>query len=183
MTADENEIVITRTFHAPRKLVWDAWTDPRHIAAWWGPEGFQTRVEGVDLRPGGRWSYVMIGPDGAEYPVCGVFREIVPLERIVTTDEFGEDFVAPEGVDLPQGIVMTCLFEDAGPGIPPPDRERVFERFARAGGRKEGTGSGLGLSIVAQTVHNHGGSVWSGEAPTGGAGLVIRLPLVSEDHP
>ena len=116
MTADENVIVITRTFHAPRKLVWDAWTDPRHIAAWWGPEGFQTRVEGVDLRPGGRWSYVMIGPDGAEYPVCGVFREIVPLERIVTTDEFGEDFVAPEGVDLPQGIVMTCLFEDAGPG-------------------------------------------------------------------
>ena len=91
------------------------------------------------------------------------------------------------------GLVQVCVWargeyvdvhvEDAGPGIPPPDRERVFERFARAGARKEGTGSGLGLSIVAQTIRNHGGSVWSGEAPTGGAGVVIRLPVASEERP
>ena len=50
--------------------------------------------------------------------------------------------------------------EDRGPGVPASGQERVFERFARAGGQKEGTGSGLGLSIVAQTVRNHGGDVW-----------------------
>lgn len=81
------------------------------------------------------------------------------------------------------GEYVDVHVEDAGPGIPPPDRERVFERFARAGARKEGTGSGLGLSIVAQTIRNHGGSVWSGEAPTGGAGVVIRLPVTSEECP
>lgn len=82
-----------------------------------------------------------------------------------------------------RGEYVDIHVEDAGPGIPPPDRERVFERFARTGARKEGTGSGLGLSIVAQTIRNHGGSVWSGEAPTGGAGFVIRLPVVTEERP
>jgi two-component system sensor histidine kinase MtrB len=71
--------------------------------------------------------------------------------------------------------------EDHGPGIAVEDRERVFERFARAGSRKEGTGSGLGLSIVAQTVRNHGGSVWCGEADGGGATLVLRLPRSPEE--
>lgn len=79
-----------------------------------------------------------------------------------------------------RGGYVDILVEDDGPGIPPPDRERVFERFARAGARKEGTGSGLGLSIVAQTVRNHGGGVWSGEAPTGGAVVVLRLPVAEE---
>jgi signal transduction histidine kinase len=70
--------------------------------------------------------------------------------------------------------------EDDGPGIPTEDRERVFERFARAGARKEGTGSGLGLSIVGQTVRNHGGSVWCAESPACGADFVVRLPVVRE---
>jgi signal transduction histidine kinase len=66
--------------------------------------------------------------------------------------------------------------EDGGPGVAPAERERIFERFARAGGQKAGTGSGLGLSIVRQTVLNHGGTVWCAEAPDGGADFVIRLP-------
>ena len=82
---------------------------------------------------------------------------------------------------LTRGGYVDVHVEDAGPGIPPSDRERVFERFARAGARKEGTGSGLGLSIVAQTVRNHGGSVWTSEAPTGGAAVVVRLPLVGQE--
>ena len=60
---------------------------------------------------------------------------------------------------------------------PTENRERVFERFARAGSHKEGTGSGLGLSIVAQTLRNHGGSVWCSESPDGGAALTLRLPM------
>ncbi|MBD2102334.1 SRPBCC domain-containing protein [Leptolyngbya sp. FACHB-261] len=110
----EREIVITRVFNAPRELVFKAWTDPKHVAQWWGPKGFTTRVTEMDLRPGGKSRYVMIGPDGTEYPVKGVFREIVPLERIVTTDEFDEGSEKVMNVDLPKGMVMTVLFEDVG---------------------------------------------------------------------
>lgn len=69
---------------------------------------------------------------------------------------------------------------DHGPGVAPADRERIFERFARAGGTKTGTGSGLGLSIVAETAHRHGGTVWCGESSGGGAELVVRLPLAAD---
>ena len=65
---------------------------------------------------------------------------------------------------------------DRGPGVPPEDRERIFERFARAGGAKAGTGSGLGLSIVARTASNHGGSVWCSQVAGQGAEFVLRLP-------
>jgi uncharacterized protein YndB with AHSA1/START domain len=110
----ERTIVITRVFNAPRELVWKVWTQPEHIAQWWGPRGFTTTVDAVDLRVGGRWRYVMHGPDGSEYPVEGVFREVVPMSRIVTTDEFPEDFKPPVPIDLPQGIVVTAIFEDEG---------------------------------------------------------------------
>lgn len=113
-TQSDREIVITRVFDAPRDLVWQAWTDPAHIAQWWGPKGFTTRVDEMDLRPGGQSRYVMVGPDGTEYPVKGVFRELVPLERIVATDEFGEGYDQITDIDLPQGMVTTILFEDLG---------------------------------------------------------------------
>ena len=83
------------------------------------------------------------------------------------------------GVRLhPHDRFVDIHVEDHGPGVPAADRERIFERFARAGGRKVGTGSGLGLSIVARTVHNHGGSVWCATRPGGGATFVLRLPSV-----
>lgn len=110
----EREIVIVRVFDAPRKMVYNAWTDPIHIAQWWGPKGFTTRVTELDLRPGGLCRYVMVGPDGTEYPVKGVFREIVPFEKIVATDEFDEGFEQLVEGELPQGIVTTTLFEDLG---------------------------------------------------------------------
>lgn len=67
---------------------------------------------------------------------------------------------------------------DRGPGVPPEDQERIFERFARAGGAKAGTGSGLGLSIVARTAANHGGAVWCSSATGQGAEFVLRLPRI-----
>jgi len=111
-TQSDREIVITRIFDAPRELVFKAWTEAKHIEQWWGPEGFTTRVTEMDLRPGGQWCYVMISSDGTEYPAQGVFREIVPPERLVTSDEFGEGIEKVLDVDLPQGMVMTVLFED-----------------------------------------------------------------------
>ena len=112
---NEKDIVITREFAAPRQLVWDVWTKPEHVEKWFGPKGFSTRVEHLDFKVGGRTTYVMIGPDGKEYPSTGVYKEIVPIEKIVTTDEFGEDYENSEGVkkeDLPQGMIQTYLFED-----------------------------------------------------------------------
>ena len=113
-TATENTIVIERVFDAPRELVWKAWTESEHLAQWWGPKGFTTRVEENDLRVGGRTRYVMIGPDGNEYPGEGVVKEIVLYERIVTTDEFGDEHPGFTNEELPHGIILTVLFEDLG---------------------------------------------------------------------
>jgi uncharacterized protein YndB with AHSA1/START domain len=77
------ELVLTRTFDAPRKLVFQVWTDPKHLARWWGPRGFTTAIREMDVRAGGRWHYVMLGPDGNEYPFDGVYVEVVEPERLV----------------------------------------------------------------------------------------------------
>lgn len=79
----DREIVITRDFDAPRELVWRAWTDPKQVVRWWGPRGFTTTVETMEVRPGGVWKHVMHGPDGARYPNQCVFQEVVEPERIV----------------------------------------------------------------------------------------------------
>jgi uncharacterized protein YndB with AHSA1/START domain len=80
-TADR-EIVITRTFDAPRELVWEAMMNPEHVVNWWGPNGFSTSIEKMDVRVGGVWKHVMHGPDGTDYPNKSVFTEIVKPERI-----------------------------------------------------------------------------------------------------
>ena len=73
----EREILLSRVFDAPRNLVWEAWTDPRQVAQWWGPNGFTTTIEVMDVRPGGHWRHVMHGPDGTDYPNDIVFLEVV----------------------------------------------------------------------------------------------------------
>jgi len=80
------ELTITRVIAAPRSLVFAAWTDPQHLAQWWGPRGFTNPVCEVDARPGGALRIVMRGPDGAEYPMRGIFREVVAPERLVFTN-------------------------------------------------------------------------------------------------
>ena len=113
----ERDTVITREFAAPRQLVWDVWTTPEHIEKWFGPKGFNTRVEELDFQVGGRSNYIMVGPDGTEYPAVGVFKEIVPIEKIVSTDEWGEkieELEAFKNVDLPQDMILTALFDDLG---------------------------------------------------------------------
>ena len=108
----DRELVITRIFNAPRELVFKAWTEPEHIARWWGPKGFTTKVTALDLRPGGAWRYIMTGPNGAEYPIKGVFREVIPSERIVTEDGFDEGYEQVVKGDLPPGMLTTVIFED-----------------------------------------------------------------------
>src|SRR5262245_44002375 len=79
----DREIVSTRIFNAPRERLWKAWTDPEHLAKWWGPKGFTNTFQTFDLKPGGAWQFVMHGPDGVDYANHSVFLEIVKPERIV----------------------------------------------------------------------------------------------------
>lgn len=83
----EKQFTITRVFDAPRETIWRAWTDPDEAATWWHPRGVTTPRESVeiDVRPGGRYRYTMIAPDGTEYPTAGVYREVVEPERLVFT--------------------------------------------------------------------------------------------------
>jgi uncharacterized protein YndB with AHSA1/START domain len=83
MTDADREIVITRAFDAPRELVWMAMTNPKHLVRWWGPDGFSTTVQEMDVRVGGVWTLVMHGPDGAAYPNDSVFTEVLFPSRLV----------------------------------------------------------------------------------------------------
>ena len=85
-TADR-ELVITRCFDAPRELVFEAWTNPQHVAQWWGPHGFKTTIHQMDVRPGGDWRLTMRGPDGRDYKNRIVFIEVEKPARLVYKHE------------------------------------------------------------------------------------------------
>ena len=106
----ERTVVITRIFDAPRALVFKAWTDPVHVAKWWGPKGFTNPVCEMDVRPGGALRIVMRAPDGAEYPMTGIFREIVPSERLVFTNLA----IDQQGKVLLEGLTTVTFVDHAG---------------------------------------------------------------------
>src|SRR5262252_6532201 len=81
VTADR-EIVISQVIDAPRELVFEAFTDVRHLSRWWGPEGFTTTTQLFEFRVGGAWDFVMHGPDGTDYQEWITWTEIAPPERI-----------------------------------------------------------------------------------------------------
>ena len=94
--AADNEIVISRVLHAPRELVWEAWTNPKHVVHWWGPRGFTNTNKRHEFRVGGYWEHTMHGPDGVNYPNKARFLEIVPLKRITYLLGGGSDLEADE---------------------------------------------------------------------------------------
>jgi uncharacterized protein YndB with AHSA1/START domain len=115
----ENTIVITRTFDAPRELVWKAWTEPERMKRWWGPKDFTAPFCKIDLRVGGRYLYCMRSPDGKDYWSSGVYREIVPPERIVCTDSFSDEKgnIVPASYygmpgDWPKELLVTVTFKE-----------------------------------------------------------------------
>jgi uncharacterized protein YndB with AHSA1/START domain len=81
----EASVTLTRVFDAPCALVWKAWTDPKMMARWFGPRGFTNPVCELDVRVGGSIRIVMRGPDGNDYPMKGVFREVLKPERLMFT--------------------------------------------------------------------------------------------------
>lgn len=134
-TADR-EIVTTRVFDARRELVYEAWTDPRHLAQWWGPNGFTSTIQEMDVRPGGIWRMIMHGPDGVDYPNESVFREVVKPERLVYSHlaprfEVTVTFEEQGGKTL---LTMRMVFETAT------ERERVVKVFGAIEGAKQTLG-------------------------------------------
>jgi uncharacterized protein YndB with AHSA1/START domain len=92
-TPSDREIVITRVFNAPRRLVFEAYTNPAHVPHWMlGPSGWSMPVCEIDLRVGGTWHFVWRHSDGTEMAMRGVYREIVPPERLVSSDSWGGDW-------------------------------------------------------------------------------------------
>jgi uncharacterized protein YndB with AHSA1/START domain len=89
-TRAEREIVMTRVFDAPRRLVFDAMTKPEHLVRWFGPHGWTLAVCEIDFRPGGAWRFVLRGPGGKDMGMSGVYREIAPPERFVSTESFDD---------------------------------------------------------------------------------------------
>lgn len=109
-TYGEGTVAITRVFEAPRALVWQAWTDPKMLAAWFGPRGFTASVPELDLRVGGALRIVMHGPDGNDYPMKGVFREVVAPERLA----FSNIAIDKDGNHLLEGETTVTLTERDG---------------------------------------------------------------------
>jgi uncharacterized protein YndB with AHSA1/START domain len=107
---DPRSIVGTRIFNAPRDLVFSAFTDAKHLAQWWGPNGFSTTTSAFDFRPGGVWRYVMHGPDGRDYQNRITFEEITRPARIVYRHSGGEE-PADEGAE-PVHFRTTITLED-----------------------------------------------------------------------
>jgi uncharacterized protein YndB with AHSA1/START domain len=104
-TPGDREIVLTRVFDAPRRLVFDAFSRPELLKRWFGPRGWSLVVCEVDLRVGGGFRFVMRGPDGREMGMRGVYREIVPPERSVHMESFD---------DFPGDSQVTAVFTEAG---------------------------------------------------------------------
>ena len=97
-TADR-EIVISRVIGAPRELVFEAFTEVRHLSQWWGPDGFTTTTRAFEFRVGGSWDFVMHGPDGTDYQEWISYTEIAPPERIaILHGEYRDDPNAFESV-------------------------------------------------------------------------------------
>jgi uncharacterized protein YndB with AHSA1/START domain len=84
----DEQILITREFNAPKHLVYKAWTTPELVKRWWNAKRGEVTVAEIDLRVGGKWRYVMLTDDGFEVAFHGEFREIVPNERIVSTEVY-----------------------------------------------------------------------------------------------
>jgi uncharacterized protein YndB with AHSA1/START domain len=139
-TADR-EIVLSREYDAPRELVWRAYTEPAHVNSWWGPDGFTNTVHEMEVRVGGRWRFIMHGPDGRDWPNRIVYQEVVAPERLV--------FLHGEDVDDDPGAFhVTITLDDLG------GRTRVTQRmlFASAA-QKAGVEQFGAVELGKQTMN------------------------------
>ena len=98
-------LTLKKIFDAPIELVWEAWTEPKHIAGWWGPKGMTVQIIEHNFKVGGKWKYVMAMPNGSEFIGEGIYSEIVKLKKIVTSANF---------IPMTEGVEIKALFERSG---------------------------------------------------------------------
>ncbi|MGI9553113.1 MAG: SRPBCC domain-containing protein [Aurantibacter sp.] len=103
--ATNRTVTLKRTFDSPIELVWEAWTDPGHIAQWWSPKGTETKVIKHDFKVGGQWKYIMPMPNGQEFIAEGMYLEIVEQQRIISLASFRP---------MTEDVEIQALFEDKG---------------------------------------------------------------------
>jgi uncharacterized protein YndB with AHSA1/START domain len=131
----DREISTTRTFDAPRELVWSVWTDPKHIEQWWGPNGFTTTTKEYDLRPGGVWLFTMHGPDGTDYRNDVTFTAVVEPELLQydhgPSPIFSVTVKFDEDGERRTKLTMQMLFPTAA------ERDRTIEKFGALEGQKQ----------------------------------------------
>lgn len=149
--ATQRDVVIARRFDAPRALVWRAWTEPEALAQWWGPRGFVTRVEALELRVGGRLLLHLRAPDGSVHPAQGVFRELVAPERLVIAGEAADGH--PCGAGLPPRSVVTVTLAEQGNATLLTFHARLAPAAARATAHQAGFDTGWNDSLDALARH------------------------------
>lgn len=115
---ETHELVIVRTFNAPREAVWQAWTEPERVMRWWGPKGYTAPVCNIDFRIGGKYLNCMRSPEGREFWSTGKYLEIIAPSLLVCTDSFADadGNVVPAthygmGKDFPLELQITVTFE------------------------------------------------------------------------
>ena len=111
---DTTTLVITRHLKAPRELVWKMFSDPYHLAQWWGPKGFTNRVEHFDLCDGGEWRNIMIAPDGMQLPLSYTFLEVTPPSCLVYRNADADPAIF--GDHPPPAFTTTIRLEPAAGG-------------------------------------------------------------------
>jgi uncharacterized protein YndB with AHSA1/START domain len=123
IVSEKERMTITRVFDAPRELVWNAWTDPKYVMQWWGPQGFTAPVCKMDFRVGGKFLCCMRSPDGQEFWNAGEYHEIIPYEKIVSSMYFADaegNKVEPEHYGMEHTVIEDAhdvtLFQDLGNG-------------------------------------------------------------------
>lgn len=139
---DDRDIALSRVFDAPRELVYEVWTQPEHLAQWYGPDGFSITTYEMNFSVGGMWRFMMHGPDGTDYPNVIIFRKIVPNERL--------EFWHADDADKPAiefNVVVTFEQADGGTKVTLRNRfatveekQRVIDEFGAIEGGKQTLG-------------------------------------------
>lgn len=106
-TSKDRELLMTRIFDAPRDLMFEVWTNPQHLAHWWGPNGFTITTHEMNFKPGGSWKFTMHGPNNMDFPNLVVYKEIVKPERLVWNHSADEN-------ENPGDFESTVTFEAIG---------------------------------------------------------------------
>jgi uncharacterized protein YndB with AHSA1/START domain len=147
MSRESRQLKISRIFKAPVELVWEAWTKPEHITNWWGPNGFTTTIHKMDFKKGGEWKLTLHGPEGTNYPNRSVYKEIIPLKKIVY-EHFNPNFITTvlfESKGEETLMDWTMLFETT----------ETFEAVVKAHKADEGLKQNVEKLAVYLTSKNH----------------------------